>query len=364
MTVTDRGRVRPLVEDDLPQILDLHQRVFGGGAGRGREASRSHLEQILYRHPWHDEALPSLVYQEGAGRIVGCLGVMPRPMVMKGRPLRAAISHNFMVEPECRNTLAGVHLLKTFFAGHQDLSIADGVNLSWKLGEAFGAVISLLHSLRWTRPLRPGGYALSSLTRRGLRAPFRPAARLLARGADLLAANLRHNPFRLSVPRVWGEELTAETLLPHLTELSGGALLPEYDGRSLAWLLALLRGKTHLGTLRTTLVRNARHDVIGWYLYYEKAGGVGEVVQLVARPDSTTDVLDHCFFNAWKGGVVALSGQTDPALLQALSDRNCLLRLDAQGPRRFVHSKHPDVREAILRGDAFLTRLESEWSIW
>ena len=132
------GHIRALAEDDIPQIADLYERVFSGGEASASAALRSYLSEILWRHPWRDEELPSLVYEDDAGRVVGCLGVMPRPMSMNGRPVRAAVSHTLMVEPERRSTLAAVELLKTFFAGPQDLSMCEGNTTSHRIWRVLG----------------------------------------------------------------------------------------------------------------------------------------------------------------------------------------------------------------------------------
>ena len=67
--------------------------------------------------------------------------MMPRPMWMKGRLIRAAVSSQFIVEPESRFNLAGVQLLKAFLSGPQDLSLADEANesLACHLGAAGGS---------------------------------------------------------------------------------------------------------------------------------------------------------------------------------------------------------------------------------
>lgn len=357
------GRVRRLLESDIPQIADLHARVFGGTA----EASpglRSYLEEILCHHPWYDEMLPSLVYDDGGGRVVGCLGVMPRPMSMKGRPVRAAVSHTVMVEPGSRARLAGVELIRAYLAGPQDLSLAEGNSTSRRIWPAFGGTRSLLHSLRWTRPLRPGRYALSLLRRRGAPPLVGAGLRPLGGVADAILARVAQSPFRQVVPQTTGEELQAETLLACLADCSRRrALRPEYDERSLKWLLEVLGQKNHLGTLRKVLLRDPRQEAVGAYLYYVNAGGVSEVVQVLARPDSVNEVLDHLFHDARQHGALALSGQMDPGVMQELSDRYCRFRLDPDSAGVWVHSKHPELLQAILRGDALLTRLENEWWI-
>ncbi|MBI4638171.1 MAG: GNAT family N-acetyltransferase [Candidatus Rokubacteria bacterium] len=354
------GRVRPLTEDDIPGVAGLHERIFGDGVGRPARKVAPYLTEMFCRNPWRDDELPSLVYEEADGRIIGCLGVMPRPMSLGGRPIRAAITHTFMVEADRRASLAAIRLVQAFLAGSQDLSLAEGNDTSRRIWEAFGGATSLLYSLRWTRPLRPARYILTVLRRRGWSSRWDSMLRPLVSVTDAVATR---SAFRPPAPRLTGGELTAEILLEGLERLSGDrALRPEYDARALRWLLELLARKTAHGAFRTVVVRDGRGEAAGWYLYYLNPGGPSEVVQIAARSDSMGEVLEHLFHDAWRHGAVAVSGPLDPTALRAAPDRYCLFHHDG-GAWMLIHSRHPEVLEAIHRGDAFLSRLEGEWWI-
>lgn len=357
------GHVRPFGEGDISELADLHQRVFGGG-GPASPALKAYLEDIFCRNPWRDEALPSLVYEDDRGRIAGCLGVMPRPMWLNGCRLRAAVSHSFMVDPASRHTLAAVQLMKAYFAGRQDIALADANQLSRPLWGLAGGTTPLLYRLRWTRPLQPTRYALAWLRTRGVTGPAAWALQPACWAADAVATRLASSPLRQRPPTLAGEALDSRALAECLPECARSrSLRPDYDDRSTAWLLNILGRKTHLGTLRKALLRGADGRVAGWYLSYLKRGDVAEVVQVGGREDSIGGVLDHLFHDAWRGGAVAISGQVDPAYMQALSDAHCVFRLDRNSGGVRLHTRRPEVLQAILRGDAFLTRLESEWWI-
>src|SRR5713101_6807205 len=120
------GKVRPLTEDDIPQVAGLYARVFGNGLADSAARVEPYFHEIFCRNPWRDESLPSLVFEERGAGITGCLGVVPRPMSVNGRPVRAAITHTFMVDADRRTTLAAIQLLQTFLSGPQDLSLAEG----------------------------------------------------------------------------------------------------------------------------------------------------------------------------------------------------------------------------------------------
>ena len=361
--VDGSDRVRPMTERDIAQVLELYGRVFPRREAGSPQPVGEYLSEVLCRNPWRDDALPSLVYEDGAGRVAGCLGVMPRSMLLEGRPIRAAISHTFMVEPGSRSSLAGLALARAFLSGGQDLSIAEGGSPSRRILDRFGGSTSLLFSLRWTRPLRPSRYLLSLLKRRGLAAPVRWAFAPLCAAADALAPVLLGKTARLARPRWAGEGLTTGDLLECLSRVSADrSLRPAYDRESLEWLLGLLAKRKGRGILQRVGVRDGAGDLVGWYLYYLNPGGISEVVQIGAGRMFVDAVLDHLFDHAWRGGALAVSGQLDPAAFQALAAKGSVFHHD--GVSWFlIHSKDHEVLAAIHRADAFLTRLEGEWCI-
>lgn len=357
------GRVRPLHANDLPAVVDLYGRIFPRHSGLTPETTRAYLEAVFHHHPWREESITSLVYEDRAGAITGCLGVMPRPMLLHGRPVRAAVSHTFMVAPGSRAALAGLELARAFLDGGQDLSIAEGGHASRRILERFGGTAVPLYSLRWTRPVRPTRYLLALLRRRGLPAPLSRALAPLCAAADWIAPMIPERSLRLASPRLAGEPLGTRTLLECLSTLTRrAALSPVYGPESIEWLLDLLARKPGLGEVRGSVVREPSGAAAGWYIYCLNRGGICEVVQMGARGDAMPEVLDRLFHDARRGGAAALSGQLDPAALQALSERGCVFHHDG-GSWFLVHSRRPEVLDAFHRGEAFLSRLEGEWCV-
>jgi len=355
--------VRPFVEADIPQVAELHRRVFQTGDAPSAELERryrAYFRGIFLDNPWYDEEVSPLVYEDADGSIAGFLGVMPRRMSIRGRPIQAAVSSQFIVEPGRRSTMAAVHLMKTFMSGPQDVSIADEANcLSRKLWESLGGDTALLHSIHWARLLRPAQFGLLRMgrgTRLGTASVVRPVCRLV----DGVAAHLPRSPFRHSVTSLSSEDLDVETLLACLSESSGRpALRPEYDARSLRWLLGFLVPARGEGSLHKALVRDAAGQVLGWYLYYAGPAGLGEAIHIGARRESIKAVLEHLFQDAWRRDVVALSGRLEPRFTADFAQTYCLFH-----PRlcwMLVHSRDAEVLQAIHSGDAMLTRLEGEW---
>ncbi len=356
------GKVRPFVEDDIPIVADLYARVFPDSNPLPPQDLVSYFGEIFFHNPWYEKDLSSLIYQQSDGRIVGFLGVVPRRMLLNSRPIQVAICFHFMVEPGSRSTLAGVELLRRLFMGPQDLTMTDGAgDEGRRIWEALGGSTALLYSLYWTRPLRPSRYAMSLLGKRRLWPLWGHLAMPFCSIADALATRALQSHLRLT-PQPPEEELSCETLLTGLREfLPTESLRPQYDQQSLEWLLRRAGQRKHEGTFRKVIVRNTTQEIVGWYLYYSNPGGISSVLQVAGKKNSIKQVLDHLFYQSWWHGALAVCGRLDPRFVQEFSDRYCLF--DRRGPWTLVHSNNPELLTLILRGDAFLTRLEGEWCL-
>jgi hypothetical protein len=360
------GYVRPFLEEDIPQVADLHRRVFRTGDSLSLELQRSYrsyLTRVFLRHPWRDQAgITSLVYQEDSGSIAGFLGVVPRLMSMNGRTVRAAVSSQFVVDPARRSTLAAIKLLKAFISGPQELSIADEANdASRKLLETLGGTTALIYSLYWFRILQPTQFLLSRVshpTSRALSRTLMPVCRFI----DAVTVRVPQSPLRRSEPSLIGDELGAADLLNCLSRLPRSCVLrPEYTERSLEWLLTALARDRGYGALQKVAVRNISGKILGWYLYHVAPTGLGEVLQLGGDESSIDSVLDHLFDHAARHGAFALSGRFEPRFVQQFHDKHSMFH--HRGHWILLHSTNPELVQAIQYGKAFLSRLEGEWSM-
>ena len=359
--------ISPFTKDDIPQVAEMYQRLLlqdnPSQRGLTSQALPDYFEQILFHNPWYDEELPSLVYRGNSGQIIGFLGVTPRPMLWQGQAIRAAISYHLMVEPESRASLAGVRLLKTFFAGPQDLSLTDGAgDVGRKVWEGVGGATARLYSQRWTRILRPTQLALSRL---GRSTPFAPVAQALAplgTLSDAAIARLLPQFFPPLMSQCSEEELDATTFLCCLPKfVQNRALQPVYDEYSLPWLFQQAAQMSFHGDLKKVQVRDPRGDVIGWYLYYLRPGETSLVLQLAAKKNAFPELLDHLFAHARRHGAAALIGRLEPQYMQELTEKHCFFH--RMGSWTLIHSKHPELLHVVQRGDAFLTGLEGEWCL-
>lgn len=344
----------------MEQVVELHRQGFGEKGPR--EELRDFLTEIFFGHPWLDEDLPSLAYVGKEGALVGCLGVMPRPMLLNDRPIRAVVTHDFIVAPGQRGGLASIQLMRAMIRAGPELTMADGNEAARRICEALGSRTVMSRSQRWLRVLKPTGLGVHLLERwmNGGRVASR-VTRALAGMAAAPDAILQRVPRLPShVPSVDGDD--AETTPRELRDLlqrhtSHLTLRPLYTEATLTWLLRTLKGTRIRQRLKTGVVRDG-DEAIGWYVYYSRRGGVGRVLQLGAAPGAHARVLDHLFASGAHEGNVGLSGQSDPAWNDALEEASCAFR---PGSSWFlVHTSNPEIERALNGPDAFISRLEGE----
>lgn len=356
--------VRRFTNEDIPEVADLHRRVFGLADRTSPELLelyRTYFTVVFLNNPWLEGTSHSLVYEE-RGRITGFLAVMPRRMSFNGKCVQASITSQFVVDPDSRG-FVGLKLQSRVLAGPQDITIADESNAeSRKVWEGLGGVTSHLYSMHWTYPLRPCQFALWLSRRKKFLTRFLWALEPAGRALDGLVAQIMKFPFRPPAPKLFGADLDSETLWACLSEAGRKqSIRPDYDHRSLNWLLQRAGQMQRQGRLQKVLVKTQSPDIAGWYLYYANPGGVSEVIQLYAKPRFAHDVLDHLFRHAWEQGATALTGRMEPSMMQAFSNRHCIFHC---GPQWFlVHSRKPELLHAFNAGNAGFSRLDGEWCL-
>ena len=142
--------IRPLERRDLPAVARLYERVARSGSSDPPPALVTYFERTLLDHPWYDAELPSLVYADRNGRIVGFLGVHARRLLLRDRPLRMVCSGQLVADPDAGAPGVGGLLLRKCLAGPQELTITDGAT------EAVRVLWQRLGGGRSTRPRSPG----------------------------------------------------------------------------------------------------------------------------------------------------------------------------------------------------------------
>jgi hypothetical protein len=358
--------VRPFAVQDIPQVADLWWTILRHRKGSPPPALLSYFEELYFTSPLVDSTMPSLVYEDKTGRIVGFLGVVRRRMTLRGQPIRVAFGGNFVMKPEARSSLGGLRLLADYMAGSQDLSQTDSANdISKNLLERLGfrAIVPL--SIHWARPLRPAHYAVQGISKLSgplVSGSLKIATKPFCSLVDSLASRLSSSPFRQSVPRLHAGELDVETLVQCLKEYRWPCSIePEIDSDSLKWLLSFMERTHPHASLRKVLLRDNKQNIVGWYIYYLKPGAIGHVVQVGGQRQFTKDILEHLFHDAWSRGVVGVHGVVPVHLMGEFSEKNCIFT--CRGGWNVVHSRNPELLELLTRGDAHLSRLDGEWCL-
>ena len=111
--------IRPLTRDDLPAVASLYERVARSGGTVPAAPLADYLARLCLDAPWVDPEIPSLVSEQGDGRIVGFLGSYPRRLRLDGRALRVGCSGHLVADPATAlDTFAGIALDRLYIEGH------------------------------------------------------------------------------------------------------------------------------------------------------------------------------------------------------------------------------------------------------
>lgn len=349
------AEIRPLDERDIPDVVELFGRVHSHAGWASPGACAAYFQEMFFANPWRDAGQPSWVARDG-DRVVGFIGVQPRPMRHGGKPVRAAVLTQLMIEPgEKRHGLAAAQLLRAALAGPQDLTLSDGANdASRRMWEALGGATLTLYGLQWRRLLRPASCALGMLPGVAGR-----AAAIV--GAPMAAAADVYMTRRMGLGRksaLVEQPLTGASLCNALETFSASyPLQPRYEPSTLDWLLAQARSKRRHGELQAQILRQGGR-IAGWFLYY-LSSGTSKVLQIAARAGSEPLVLAHLFQHAWRLGSRAIEGRMEPRFARELSRQHCFFLV----PSVYVvaHARQPALLGALGSGEGFFSRLEGEW---
>ena len=357
--------IRPLTEADIPQIADLYWNYLRKREGAAPGRLQSVFRELCFESPFRDNAIRAQVFEAEDGRVRGFIGAIVRRMSVCGRPIRLLLGGNLVVHPDFRSGRIAQHLVESVFAQEADLSIVESANeIARKIlsQNGFRVIPALnMHYRRVLRPAQYGVYGVSVSAGRLMSPGLKIASKPFSWLADGIAARVSRRVFRLKLPHLQGSELDAETLLQCLLEFRKGySLWTEYDLPSLQWLLGFMERRTSRGILRKIGLRDDDGKLVGWYIYYAKSGGVGEVVQVGGDPNLTKDVLDHLFHDAWQQGVAGIHGLLEMRRMADFSDKHCFFT--CRGGWTMARSPHPELMH-LLDADTLFTRLDGEWCL-
>ena len=356
------SEIRPCERDDLQQVAALYELVMRLGSSTPARGLGSYLERVLFDQPWADPEIPSLVFVDGGGRILGFQGSSVRRALFDGRPIRIGCCGQLVSHPDARQRAAGALLLRTYVRGTQDVTITDTASEPMRrIAMVMGMRMLHLGCIEWIRVLRPSSYARCLLRdRRSDGSPRRRSrARLLLSAVDAGVTRVAPLVAPPASSEATAEPLTPATMLEHLSLIGDRVRLRlDYDEPYVGWLFTELERVTGLGTLVARLVREPGGRVLGWYVYYLLAQGSARVLQLAAHDRDVGRVLDNLLRDAWNGGAAAVQGRLEPRLVEPVASRRCVTIYRGGA---LVHSRDKEIVGVLTSPDSLLTRLDSEW---
>jgi len=349
----------PFSDEHVGEVADLYLIAVRGQNRPAPEYLREYFREVFFRNPWVTPDIPSRVYVKD-GRVLGFVGVIPRLMECRNKPIRVAAISPFMVDPRQNTGIAGLKLLRQVFTGPQDLSFTDGAaNEASAVFTAAGAKVVSLYSFNWIRLLRPFETVRSGLSQSAsLRHLYGPAG-LVTRPLDWLASKAPVSLLRKPVSRLVPETVSVKTLFDCMQESrSREAIRPVRDAESLAWLLHQAGlGPGHAG-LRSVVVSTPDGVRCGWFVYYAQPGKACSVLQVASlRKQQFGEVFGALLEDAWNQGLAAIKGQAIPQHLVTLTEQNCIFRQ----PYACVvgHASDPELMAAFQSGDTSISRLDA-----
>jgi hypothetical protein len=355
------GEIRAFTQEHLTDVCALFLRGMRGRAGAPTGELQNYFREIFFSNPWASPEFPSLLYFDNS-KLAGFLGVLPRQMDFRGRSIRVAVTSQLVVDRQQHRGFAGIELLRHFLNGPQDLSFCDGVSeQAHRIWVGLGAQAARLYSFNWLRVLRPFGAARSFGDRiEGILGVLGRTAAVGAAPLDFLISKLPHPALRPPVSKCTSTPLKVEQLYCCVQEVGWcEALKPSYGLPSFQWLMAQVASNRSAGDLLMAAVHDPSGHLCGYYVCQAKRGGHASVLQIgVRRHDLFDDVLGALFRDVWQHGSTSVKGQAIPFALVNLTNQYCLFR-QAHTCVLF-QTKDPAIADAILRGDAALSRLDGE----
>ena len=153
------GEIRPMRREEVPQVADLYRFVDNSDWRIPPAELPTWLERTLFGYPWVDPEIPTLVYVEDSGEILGFIGSNVRRMRFDGQPIRMAAAGPLIAHPKVRNRGMGAMLWRRFLTGPQDLTITDGASDEMRqIVELIGGQMMHPSSIVWARVFGPWSY--------------------------------------------------------------------------------------------------------------------------------------------------------------------------------------------------------------
>lgn len=348
----------------MAPVASLFQRLLRKSNRPVAPSLEAYLAGLFLDGPDQDPEINSQVHIADDSNVSGFIGALSLPMLVEGRPLRAAVAVSLVVDDRADDPFAGARLMRAFLAGPQDISLTETANhISTTMLRKLHATVLPDYSLEWLRVIRPAGLAVE------LGAHMVKPARLLAPLALPVDALARRgaeprwfNVGRALAGKALGSRDTDDdetlALVERFTETY--AARPRWTDAGLRYKVTESRHKALYGSMVRRAVTTRDGRPIGMFIYHGDAGRVGRVMQLLSAPGQAGAVIDSMLVHASERGLVALRGRTMPALLEAMLGRRFIF---LHACSTIVHARDPALVEPFVAGKAFFNGLAGEsWS--
>lgn len=354
-------RIRPLRQEDLPQVVSLYRSYLAWPLVADEHDLVASFERIFVDAPFTDPEIPSLVWADGGGEVVGFLGSLVHPMRFDGRPMRLACSSSLVVAPQARKGGVGALLLRKYLAGPQDLTITDTAEAATEqLWKRLGGSSLPLASIVWLVPLAPLRMVVGvALWRSGWHRVL-PLVRPLCAPVDAVFARLPRSiagrePDDLD--DLYEVALSPDLLIEHLRLGPGDVRMwRDHDTASLARQFDEMGGARSKGRLVRNAVYCRGGTPVGWYVAYLRPNDVFEIVHAERSAGNETLLVSHMLRKARDLKASAVQGRLEPWLLESLPRRAVML----SHVKFLYHSRSEPVRDAVRAGEALVTGLEGD----
>jgi hypothetical protein len=354
--------IRAATREDMGAVAALYERVVRAGGAQPAPRLVEYFERMFLESPWTAADCPSLVYEDGRGRIAGFGGVQVRPLLLDGRRLRMVVSGPLFVDTDSPLKAAGVLLHKAIQQLPADVWLSDGANRPMqKVWERMGGHTHTLYCMSWVRRFQQTRSVLLELSERPRLKPYG----IIMRAAWPMWASIDRILYGAVTRHIARETtLQAELLTSQSWYELRAALAKElrlhvdYSVQMLEWQLGELAAIVDRGKLRAVLLRDGAARPVGAYLYYVKRGDLARLMHVSAKAAVRKAVLEHLMRDADRAGAVALEGRAEAQDLHELADLGCVFSYE--GPLALIRAQDPAVYAALFTTQSLLTRVDGE----
>lgn len=341
--------IRPATHDDLPEVTKLLEDRMPGWWG-----SPETLAGTMIDHPWADEEIGPLVSVDGGGKILGFIGVQVRRLLFDGRPIRGVVATQLAVTEDAGP--AGALLIRRVLNGPQELSWSDGTTEGVvKIWRSFGGAPDYVRACDFLLVLRPVRWARATVAAGMRRSLSREELPVLGLPFQAAGHRIARRAYPEPDPEVSGADVDTATVIERMSEMDSSLRVRvDHDREYLDHMFALVE-KFAEPMVRRLVSRGDRP--IGWYAYRPGRRRASHVMHLLAAEGESEAVLGELLEHARANGSSVVAGRAEPHLMEPLSRRFAVLGYSRQP---VVHSKDPELAQALTTEASLLTRLDGE----